>query len=85
MFGKKLVKGSSQARARQTVEKSNFSANYDVLRVLTFKSIATVCYKQRDRQLIMKRLPKELVELQKFMDVFLMSSGKRELQGRQRE
>ena len=79
LTGPKCATVQGRKQQQQIFEKSTFATNYDTESLLTFKSYITQCYKQRNRLLVMKRLPKEIVELQDFMDEFRKSSNQQEL------
>ena len=72
-------------REQEQNRKMNFPLNYDIEKVLTVKSIVAVCYKQGNRQLILKRLPEKIVELQKFINVLRDSKSRHEIQFRDKE
>jgi len=56
--------------SKHLYEKSSFSVNFDLQKVMTIKQIVVVCYKQRDRYMILKRLPKDFAKLQSFMNAY---------------
>jgi len=58
------------ALSSQAIEKCTFSQHLDVEKVLSIKCTACVCYKMRDKRFLMKRIPKDLIDLQEFLDVY---------------
>ena len=59
--------GTKRARADNSilVEKCTLDQHFDVDKVLSIKCLVGVCYKTQNRRFLLKRLPAEVMELQK--------------------
>jgi len=63
-----------QKDPRRFIEKGTFSRNFDIENIMTLKSNLTVCYKMRDRRFLIKKLPKNLFDLEKFKNIYEASN-----------